>query len=165
MKFKCEHHFAGLTQAQYEELYFDEDFNIALCKEVGLARTLLRRDVTAGKLRREVKVGADREIPPTVAKILGANRIEYTETIDYTFGTFRGTWSTLSSLMTEKVDSRGTFAFGASGGGVTRTIEGDVTVKITLVGGMIEKFIVADVEKSYEKAAEFTRRWLASHPR
>lgn len=165
MKFKCEHRFAGLTQAQYEDLYFDEEFNIALCKEVGLARTLLRREIQAGKLRRDVKVGADREIPPAAAKILGASKIEYTETVDYTMGSFRGTWSTLSSVMTDKVDSRGTFAFQTSGDGVNRVIEGDVTVKIPFVGGVVEKFIIADVEKSYEKAAEFTRRWLSSHPR
>ena len=33
-----------------------------------------------------------------------------------------------------------------------------------LLGGPVEKFIVSDVERSYEKAAEFTRDWLSKHP-
>ncbi len=161
MKFRCEHRFPGLTLAEYEELYFDETFNIALCEQVGLARTLISRDIGNGKIRRVVKVAPAREIPAAAAKVLGSSKIEYTETVDYVFGSGRGQWSTVSSVMTDKVDSRGTVAFAQSGGQVVRTVEGDVTVKLPFLGGTVEKFIVSDVEKSYEKAAEFTRGWLA----
>lgn len=164
MKFRCEHRFSGLTLTAYEELYFDEAFNGALCGEVGLTRTLVSRDLEGGKIRRVVKVAPDREIPAPAAKVLGAAKIEYTETVEYTFGSGRAVWSTVSSVMTDKVDSRGTVQFSESDGAVVRTVEGDITVKIPLLGGMVEKFIVADVEKSYEKAAAFTRSWLAKHP-
>ena len=66
--------------------------------------------------------------------------------------------------MTDKVDSRGTVRFAERDGAVVRSVDGDVTVKITLLGGTVEKFIVSDVERSYEKAAEFTRYWLSKHP-
>jgi hypothetical protein len=64
--------------------------------------------------------------------------------------------------MTDKVDSTGTFRFEPSADGVKRVIEGEIKVKVFGVGGVIERFIVADVEKSYEQAADFTRRWITS---
>ena len=39
MKFHADHEFTGITLAEYERLHFDEEFNIALCKAVKLART------------------------------------------------------------------------------------------------------------------------------
>jgi hypothetical protein len=41
-------------------------------------------------------------------------------------------------------------------------VEGDVKVKLLGVGTLIERFIVADVERSYEQAAAFTQRWIDS---
>lgn len=161
MKFRCEHRFNGIGLADYEQLYFDEDFNIALCGQVGLQRTLLSREIVGGKIHRVVKVAPERQIPPAAAKILGSAKIEYTETVDYVFGSGRGTWFTVSSLMTEKVDCRGSVHISGDSGYANRVIEGDVTVKLTFVGGVVEKFIIDDVQKSYDKAAEFTRNWLA----
>lgn len=161
MKFRCEHRFNGISLADYEKLYFDEDFNISLCNQVKLQRTLVSRDESNGRLRRVVKVAPDREVPAPAAKVLGSNKIEYTETIEYVFGSGRATWSTVSSIMTDKVDSRGTVSFSAVGGQVVRTVDGDVTVKIPFVGGVVEKFIIADVEKSYDQASDFTRQWIA----
>lgn len=165
MKFKSEHRFGDLTMGQYEQLYFDEAFNIALCQAVGLHRVLVSRDDSGGRIRRVVRVAPERELPGAVAKLLGTTRLEYTETIDYTWGSGRGTWSTQMAVMTDKVDSRGTFGFVASGTAVTRIIEGDVTVRVPLIGGTIEKAVVSEVCTGYDKAAEFTRQWLLKNPR
>jgi hypothetical protein len=42
-----------------------------------------------------------------------------------------------------------------------RIYESTVVAKVFGVGGMIENRIVEDVKKSYDKAAEFTNRWVA----
>ncbi len=160
MRFKAEHRIRGISLADFEKLYFDEAFNEALCKAVKLHRNLVARTIQGGKLHREVKVAAEREIPAAAAKILGGSRLEYTEYLDYPLGSFRGTWKTISSLMTDKVDSSGTFGFRAEAGQVVRTVEGEVTVKILFVGKVVEQFIAADVEKSYAHAAEFMQRWI-----
>ncbi len=160
MKFLAKHILRNISLEDYEKLYFDEDFNIALCKDVKLARSVVEINRTDSHIHRVVTVGPDREIPPAAAKILGASRIEYTEHLDYDFGTYKGTWKTISSLMTDKVKSSGTFSFTQEGGGIARVVEGDIKVKIFGVGGVIEKFIVADIGRSYEKAADFTQRWI-----
>lgn len=163
MKFLAEHTFRGITVADYEKLYFDEDFNVSLCKAVNLDRSVVKRDEKGKHLSRAVKVSPrDREIPGPLVKVLGSSRIEYTEHVEYDFGTYKGTWKSVSSVMTDKVESSGVFRFEPAGDGVKRVIEGDIKVKVFGVGGVIERFIVADIEKSYEQAADFTRRWIAS---
>ena len=62
--------------------------------------------------------------------------------------------------MTDKITSSGTFSFRADGNGVVRRVDGDVKVAIFGVGGLVERGIIADVEKSYAQAAEFTQRWI-----
>lgn len=162
MRFRAEHEFKGISLAEYEKLYFDEGFNDALCKAVNLDRTLERREEKNGTLERAVKVGPDREVPKPVAKVIGANRIEYTEHLKYAYGSYEGTWYTVSSIMSDKVDTRGTFGFDELPDGVLRWVEGEIDVKIFGVGRVVEKFIVADIERSYERAAEFTQRWIDS---
>lgn len=162
MKFQVEHRFDGLSVAEYEKIYFDEAFNESLCKTVGLTRTLVSLDDDGKRIRRVVRVAPDREVPAPVAKVVGSNKLEYTETVEYVWGSGRGTWTTTPQVMADKVKSSGDFRFAASGSGVTRTVGGEIEVKIFGLGGLVEKFIVADVEKSYDKAAEFTRSWLSS---
>lgn len=160
MRFAVTHTFRNITPEQYENLYWDEDFNIALCREVKLHRVLKARTVEGNNLYREVVVGPDREVPKPVARFLGSDRIEYTEIATYTFGTYRGTWKTIPSVLANKVVAEGTFEFQPDANGVRRVVQGDISVKILGVGGVAEKFIVSDVEKSYEDAARFTQRWI-----
>ncbi len=163
MKFEASHTFRDISLADYEKLYFDEEFNVALCKALNLDRSLIKREEKGTHLTRAVKVAPrDREIPGPVQKIMGTSRIEYTEHVEYDFGAYKGTWKSVSSVMTDKVDSSGTFRFEQAGDGVKRVIGGEIKVKVFGVGGVIERFIVADIEKSYEQAADFTRRWIAS---
>lgn len=160
MRFRIEHTFANVSVADYETLYFDEPFNTALCQDVKLARRLLERALTDGRLRRVATIGPQRELPRAVSKIIGSDRIEYTEHIDYQWGKYQGTWKTISSVLSDKVDCKGTFVFNQRNGGVMRVVEGEIAVKVFGIGGVVEKLIVSDIEQSYEKAATFTQRWI-----
>ena len=75
MDFRVEHTFRDISLADYETLYWDEEFNIALCENVKLERDLRDRTMTGNRLHREVLVTPDREIPKPVQKILKADRI------------------------------------------------------------------------------------------
>jgi hypothetical protein len=44
---------------------------------------------------------------------------------------------------------------------IRRMFKADVTCKIFGIGGMIEKRLVADMEKSYAIAAQFTNEYIA----
>ena len=161
MKFEVEHRFTGLTIAEYEKLYWDEAFNEALCKSVKLERTLVKLDDDGKKLHREVKVSPDRELPAPAAKVIGSSKIEYVEHADYTWGSYRGTWRTVSGIMADKIKSSGTFSYRQEGNAVVRRVDGNVDVSVNfLINKVIETGIIADVEKSYAQAAEFTQRWI-----
>ncbi|MEO1481881.1 MAG: DUF2505 domain-containing protein [Myxococcota bacterium] len=163
MKFEIEHTFSGISLAAYERLYFDEPFNSALCEKVELDRELLKLEENGDALHREVKVSPrGREIPKPIAKFMGVSRIEYVEKIDYTFGSGRGTWLSVSSFMTDKIDSGGTIEMLDTGAGVKRIVAGEIKVKVFGLGKTIESFIVEDVKRSYQDAAAFTRDWIAA---
>jgi len=165
MRFDVTHKIAGIDVAGFERLYFDEAFNEALCQAVGLKRRLIRLTTEGGNIVREVQITPEREIPAPVAKILGGEAIAYTETIQYTLGSGRGRWQTQSSVLTDKITSDGEiFIRKAAGNDVERQVTGHVTVRIFGLGGIIERFIVADVEKSYEQAAQFSQKYLAASP-
>lgn len=44
-----------------------------------------------------------------------------------------------------------------------RTYVANVSARIFGLAGLIEKRLLDDIEKSYEKAARFTNRWIAEH--
>ncbi len=163
MKFRVEHTFTGISLEDYEKLHFDEEFNIALCKAVKLSREVVKLENTDERFERRVKVGPDREIPKAVKKVLKADRIEYEEHLVYHWGTYKGTWETTPSVLANKVETKGTMGFTKVATGVKRWSEGEIKVKILGVGGVAEKFIVSDVEKSYDDAAKFTQKWITEH--
>ena len=160
MHFRIEHTFTGISLADYEKLHFDEAFNIALCEAVKLSRQLVSLDDDGTTLKRVVRVGPDREVPKPVQKVLKSDRIEYEERVTYKWGTMEGSWETIPSVLASKVVTKGRLGFREVSGGVLRWSEGDIQVKVLGVGGVIERFIVADVEKSYDQAAAFTQRYI-----
>ena len=165
MRFDVTHAIDGIDVAGFERLYFDEAFNNALCEAVGLKRRLMRLDTEGGTLVRQVEITPERDIPAPVAKILGGEAIAYTETIEYALGSGRGHWQTVSSVLTDKISSDGElFIRQAAGNRIERQVVGHVTVRLFGLGGLIERFIVADVENSYERAAQFTQQYLTSAP-
>ena len=43
-------------------------------------------------------------------------------------------------------------------------MDGEIKVNVMLVGGQIEKAVVAEIEKSYDRMAAASKEWLAAHP-
>lgn len=160
MQFDVSHTIEGIDCAAYERLYFEEAFNEAMCAAVGLGRRLIGRSDVSGTVHREVEISPDRQLPAPVAKALGAQKFTYVESLTYAWGSGTGTWSTRSSVMADRISSDGSLTLSPAGAGVVRRVQGHVTVKIFGLGGVIERAIVADVERSYAQAAAFTQTYL-----
>ena len=160
MKFSTSATFRGITLEEFEKLYFDEEFNIAMCKDNGLSRRVLAREVDEANLHRELSIGPERQLPAAMKKVLKSDRLEYTEKLDYKWGSNRARWETIPSVFPKKVLASGSIIFTEVDGGVRRVADGEITVKILGVGGMIEKLVIADVEKSFKNAGDFTQRWI-----
>jgi hypothetical protein len=159
MKLSIEHTFA-LPPADYVDLYFDEPFSIELCAAVKLGRTLLRLDRTPERLVRHVRVEPIRDIPTPIAKVLAGRNFHYIEELEIDLRTFRGQWRVAPSLVPDKVEASGTLDFEDAGGHVKRVVRGDVKVAVFGIGGLVERFVVGEVEKSYDDASSYTRAFL-----
>jgi hypothetical protein len=67
--------------------------------------------------------------------------------------------------MAEQLTTRGTYKVQSLGPTkVRRTWDGEISCKIPLLGGKVEKHIVEEVTASYRDTTEFTRKWLVDHP-
>ena len=165
MRFCADHCIRGLGPRAYEALYFDEDFNRALCDALAMERQLTLRKVTAETIERRVAIAPRRNIPAALATLLGGRRIAYAERVEYTWGSLRGYWTLEPAFMADRVKGRGDFIFSAAPGGTRRVVAGELTVNIFGMGRVAERAIVAEVERSYDAAAEFTTAYVAEHAR
>jgi hypothetical protein len=72
---------------------------------------------------------------------------------------------TTPGFMADSLITRGTYRIQAlSPTKVRRTWQGEVTCKIPLLGGKVERHIVDEVTAGYRDTTEFTRKWLLDHP-
>ena len=159
MKLSIEHTFA-IAPAEYANLYFDEPFSIELCAAVKLGRTLLRLDRSATRLVRHVRCEPIRDIPAPIAKVMGGRSFHYVEELEFDLEKLRGQWRVVPSLVPDKVEASGTLDFEDLGGNVKRVVRGNVNVSVFGLGGLVERFVVGEVEKSYDDASAFTKAFL-----
>lgn len=165
MKFVIEHTYRQITPAAYEALHFDETFAAALGEALGLGRVLVRLDRTPGRIVRHVRCTPKRKSDDPAARVLD-DQASYVEELEYEVGRFRGEWRTIPSVMPDRVRTSGSLELApAPGGGTRRIVRGEVRVAIFAVGRIVERFIVAEIEKSYAGAARFTADWLARQGR
>jgi hypothetical protein len=161
MKVAIEHAFAGLSCSAYEDLFFDEEFNTALGRELHLGRQLVRLDRTPERITRHIIYEPRRDPDSPAGRAFGTSRASFVEELDYDRRTRRGHWRTIPNLFPERVQNRGTLEIVGDPAGVRRIVRGEVTVSLFGFGRLVERMIVAEIEKSYASAAAFTTAWLA----
>ena len=69
-------------------------------------------------------------------------------------------WQVYPAVVPDKVTARGSMVAREVGSGVERVVDGEISVRIPLVGGRIERAIHQSVLDSYERAYEVSLRWL-----
>jgi len=93
----------------------------------------------------------------------GSTRASFVEELEYDPRAHRGAWRTIPNLLPERVKTEGTLEIRGVANGVQRVVRGEVRARLWGFGGLVEKQVVAEIVKSYEKTATFTAAWLASH--
>jgi len=61
----------------------------------------------------------------------------------------------------DRFASHGHFTFAESAGQVARRIEGEVTVRVPLLGGIVERMIIRELRQSFRAEAAELTAWLA----
>jgi hypothetical protein len=161
MKLAIEHVFAGIQPAEFEALYFDEVYNESLGTHLHMGRKLVRLDREANRIVRHVRFEPAQEPDSPVKEAFGSSPASFLEELDYDPRTRVGMWKTTPNMFGKRVTNSGTIEFAAAPDGTRRVLRGDVKVKLFGFGGIVEKMIAAEIVKSYDATAAFTRDWLA----
>lgn len=141
------------------QMFWDPDYDRMLGRAAGVSREMLW-DRSEGAVRRwRMKFIPDQELPALVAKAIGTNRLVYEQESELTADrTLK--WEVFPAVVPDKVTAKGSMVARPAGQGVERLVDGEITVRIPLVGGRIERAIHQSVLDSYERAYEVSLRWL-----
>jgi hypothetical protein len=161
MKVLIEHEFAQINCRDYEELFFDEPFNGLMGAALNMGRELLRLDRSGERIVRHVCYEPKRDPNSPAGQAFGTSRASFIEELDYNTRTHRGEWRTIPNLFPDRVRNTGTIELVATPIGVKRIVRGEVKVSLFGFGGLVERMIVAEIEKSYAATAKLTNEWLA----
>jgi len=151
------------TPARFWEMYWSDSFDEMLSAGSDITRELIEEREENGVNIRTVRFIPDRELPSSVASLLGASKLIYDQEMRYHAAASRMEWRVMPTILPGKLDARGDFVVVATGSGCEQVVEGVITVSVPFVGSRIEKGVVGEVEKSYEKTAATCREWLRIH--
>lgn len=110
---------------------------------------------------RTIESVSKKELPGFMASALGAKHLTYTQTNRLDRKANRLQWKVVPMALADKVTAEGTTVVTEQDGRSVREIEGEITVRIPLIGGRIEKAILQEVERSYDRAAKLAQQILA----
>jgi hypothetical protein len=166
------------------EAYFDPEFALAQDREVDIIeRTVLELTDGANELVRVCRVVPKRQLP-ALFRPLVAGELHYTESLRWFKDQHRMTIEIRPSLLKGRALISVDYQLADQGpvpGANVRTLEagvttgnwrliqrvyrGTVTIEVPLLGGRIEKSIVADMESSLRTTAASTQAWIDHHRR
>lgn len=148
----------------WQKCFFDEEYNRKLyLGALGFSEwRIAKAEDRGGTFVRSIETSPKLEnVPGPMKKVIG-DRLSYFENGTFDRAAKRYTFDVVPSTLAEKTRIHGTMRCETSGERrIRRIVEAKVEVKLFAIGGMIEDKIAADLRSNYDKAAEFTKTWLA----
>jgi hypothetical protein len=159
--FVLEHVFRAPSPAALFSLYFDPSFyprtDAATCVA---AREVLELDDTPTVVRRVCRVTPERQLPAFMRPFF-PGKVHYVETAIWHRGTDRMELDIRPSLLGGRAHVTSAYTLKMDDPGlVRRTYEGSVSVEVALVGGRIERKIIADIQHTLAISARCTQDYL-----
>jgi hypothetical protein len=163
VKWRVDNTFVRTSLADFERVYFSAAFNDACVDAVGLAERRIVEDRVddRGNRKRRTQLVPRVNLPANIAKYVMPEQIRYDEVSDFDAAQhlirFR-----IDSKATERVRVSGTIRFTTpTPTSVRRELDGVIEVDAPFgVGLMVERFIEAEVQKSYAKLTAFCQQYL-----
>ena len=159
MKLHVRHTFP-CSMPTFWKMFWDEDFDRMLMEAAGVSRTTVW-DRTEGDRRLwRMRFVPNQELPALVAKAVGTKKLVYEQDNNLHEASGVMDWEVFPAVVPDKVTSKGVMRVTESSRGVERLVEGQIDVRIPLVGSRIEKAIHKSVMSSYERTFEVSLDWL-----
>lgn len=146
------------------EVFESEAYRQRLDAEAQIQQQILEeRTEPDGIVFRRVRTEPDRELPKVVAKLLGAPKLCYLQENRLDLDQNKMTWQVTLDLdsLADRVEVSGTTTCTAlPDGRCRRVVDGDIEVRVRLVGGQIERAVVAEFERSMQRAVALAEQML-----
>lgn len=165
MKFTLRHPYNVGPDAFWRDVFFDQAYNETLYREAlefEAFKVVEETHPADGRRTRKLAVTPKLDAPGPIKKVLG-DSISYVE--EGRLELTRPSWvvRVIPSKLADKAKITSEMWLERTGPGQSdRVAEFDIEVKMFAVGGLVEKFLEKTMRESYQKATEFTNRWLQS---
>ncbi len=156
MKLYVESHFDA-TPDEVWAAFNSEAFHAALSKESGMSNRVLEEREENGIRHKKTEVKRSKDLPRIAAKVLGTKQLTYIQTDRYNPKTHTLEWEVAVPAIGDKFQVSGQTYVKATANGSRRVVDGDVSVRVRLVGGAVEKAIGGEFQKTAERAVEIAR--------
>ena len=112
-------------------------------------------------VRRRIRYAFAGQLSSAVTAVVDPAKLTWVEDSATDRRTHRTTFHILPDHYADRLTASGTFVLQASGTGTTRVADGDIRVRFPLVGGRVEKAIVAGMQEYAVAEAGAISTWLA----
>jgi hypothetical protein len=154
-------HSFSCTPSEFWALYWAPEFETRLRRGSTVAREVVEERQEGTVTVRRVRVTPQQELPGPAAAILGTKKLVYEQESRYDSARGVIDWQVVPSFLPGKLDAKGSIRVDPAPGGCVMVVDGNIDVHVRFVGGQIEKAVVAEVEKSYDRVATETKALLA----
>lgn len=160
MRFHLEQDFDVPLQ-QIEDTFVDPDFIERLAELPDLGHPeLLEQEHDGPVVRQRVRYRFERELSPTVRRIVDPARLSWVEESVLDRRVHRTTFVIRPDHYGNRLESSGTFTLFGNGTRTRRVADGEVRVHFPFVGGKVEQAIVAELAEHAAREVELVHSWL-----
>lgn len=161
MRFDLSHTFEA-APGQVSEAMLDPAFQDGLTDIGDLHdRKVLSIDPTDdGGLIRKTRCVLALEISGMARSMLGDSDPAWVQEERWDAARTRCAWVIHPEVAADLLSASGTIEISGGGGKATRTVTGEVKVRVPLYGGKVEGWVVAGVSRAYDEEAERLTAWL-----
>ncbi|TXD37215.1 DUF2505 family protein [Lujinxingia vulgaris] len=159
MKFTMTHRFDCPAELLWD-IFDDPEFDRRLEEATGVRREVLDSATEGAVETKRLRCVSLKEMPAVMSKALGTESFEFEQTnaLDRQKGEM--VWKVKPAVLADRIDAQGVTKVAPEGSSCVRTIEGEIVIRIPLVGKKMEGKLTENIKSSYEEAARIAREMV-----
>jgi hypothetical protein len=161
--FKLEHEFPDIPVEVFEAHLNHPDLIKMLDKMPAFrSRDLVdKKDNGDGSTTWRFKVVAGGDVPSSVRKVLSEDMLTWHEDTRFVPNEHTIYWTIvpLAAKAQSLLESKGIWKLIPNGKGTKRIIEGQITVKVPLVGKVVEQYLASELKRNYDVEPDIQRKF------
>ena len=99
-------------------------------------------------------------LSPAVTRVIDPDKVTWVDETTYDLGARRATFRIIPDHYAGKLQCAGTYTFTARGEGCLRAVDAELSVRVPLVGKVVERAIVSGLLDHLRTEADLLARWL-----